>query len=249
MLCQMIDTTENRALLAAFLESYGVLVSDQRLGLLLRHLDLVVEKNKVMNLTRIVDPREAIIRHVVDSLLLLGPVARCSSAGDTLRFIDVGTGAGFPGIPLAIASDMRGLLIDSVGKKIGSVDEFIAALELGNQLEACHARAEEVARSEGPVFDVVTARAVADLGVLVEYASPLLRRNGSLVVSKARVQDDEFERGCKTGNSVGLSFVSRETFELPEGQGYREILTFVHDKKSKVKLPRQNGMAKNKPLV
>lgn len=246
---QMIDTANNRLILASYLEKYDLRLEEPQLSLLLQHLDLVVEKNKVMNLTRIVDPHEAIIRHVVDSLLLLRTVERCASHGDERRFIDIGTGAGFPGIPLAIASSMNGLLIDSVGKKVNAVNEFIDALGLRQQIEGQHARAEEVAQSAGPVFDVVTARAVADLGVLVEYASPLLRMSGSLVVSKARVQEDELERGCKTGKIVGLSLVSRETHELPEDQGYREILTFVHDKRSKVKLPRPNGMAKKKPLV
>ena len=143
----------------------------------------------------------------------------------------------------------QGLLIDSVGKKVNAVNEFIDMLGLSAQLSARQVRAEELAKEERSSFDIVTARAVADLGVLVEYASPLLKRGGKLIVSKAQIQDEEIDRGCKTAKIVGLSLVSRETYELPENQGHREILTFVRDRNSAVKLPRATGLAKKKPLA
>lgn len=245
----MINTSENRALLERYLASYQITSYDKQCQLLLQHLDLVVEKNKVINLTRITEDREAIIRHVVDSLLLLRQVQLVASDSEKTRFVDVGTGGGFPGIPLGVMTSCQGLLIDSVGKKVNAVNEFIDKLGLSTQLSARQVRAEELAKGERSSFDIVTARAVADLGVLVEYASPLLKRGGKLIVSKAQIKDEEIERGSKTAKIVGLSLVSRETFELPEDQGHREILTYVHDRKSSIKLPRATGLAKKKPLA
>ena len=244
----MIDTPDNRAYLDTCLRAYGIKVDDRQLKMLLQHLDLVVEKNKVVNLTRIVDPLDAIVRHVVDSLLLM-PSIEALELNEGARFIDIGTGAGFPGIPLAIMTEFNGLLIDSVGKKVAAVDEFCKVLGIDHLVQGQAVRAEDLARTSAHSFDVVTARAVAELGVLIEYASPLLKKGGHLVVSKARISDDEIDQGTKVGDIVGLHLVSRETYELPEDSGHREILTYVQDKKSKIKLPRNTGMAKHHPLA
>ncbi len=244
----MIDTPSNRAYLDECLASYGIRANENQLTRLLTHLDLVVEKNKIINLTRIIDPAEAIIRHTVDSLLLLPTIERLGISTE-LRFVDIGTGAGFPGIPLTIMTESKGLLIDSVGKKVAAVNEFCKALGLDHLVQGKAIRAEELARSSARSFDIVTARAVAELGVLLEYASPLLKKNGHMVVSKARITEEEIAHGEKVGDIVGLHLVSRETFELPNDQGHREILAYVHDTKSRVKLPRNTGMAKHHPLA
>ena len=244
----MIDTPEYRDQLAEYLAAYGITCDEQACSLMLRHLDLVVAKNEVMNLTRIVDPADALVRHVVDSLLLLPTIESLSVSADG-RFLDVGTGAGFPGVPLAVSTGMSGKLIDSVGKKINAVSEFLAELGLADRVTAQAVRAEELARVEAGSYDLVTARAVAELGVLVEYATPLLKMGGLLVVSKARISDDEMSRGVATGKIVGMDLVSRETYELPNDTGHREIIAFKRARKSRVKLPRQTGAAKHKPLA
>ena len=228
----MICSETYLELLESYLDEYGIETTNEQRRLLLTHLDLVVEKNKVMNLTRILTPEDAVQRHVVDSLLILPSVKKCELSRRQ-SFVDIGTGAGFPGVPLGIVTDYEGLLIDSVGKKISAVNEFVRDLGLTERLKA----------------ESIRARAVADLGVLVEYASPLLKQGGHLVVSKARIGDDEVRRGTGTAERTGMKYVSRETYELPEDAGHREILTFVREVKSQVKLPRQTGMAKHKPLV
>ena len=244
----MINNEENRELLDEYLSAFGIHVKTEQMFDLLKHLDLVTEKNRVLNLTRIVDADDAIIRHTVDSLLLLPSVEALHLPSDT-SFIDIGTGAGFPGIPIAIATGYQGLLIDSVGKKVRAVQEFIQELGLDKQIAAQNIRAEDLARSSRLSYDFVTARAVADLGVLIEYAAPLLKRQGALVVSKGRIDDYELSRGDKTADIVGLERVSRETYELTHDTGHREILTYKKVRGSKIKLPRQTGMAKHKPLV
>ena len=146
-------------------------------------------------------------------------------------------------------TDDLGVLIDSVTKKSKAVDEFIGQLGLSDRLVARSIRAEELALEEPASFDYVVARAVADLATLVEYASPLLKNDGYLIVSKANIDEQELRRGMKTADLVGLQRVSRETFELPNGQGHRETYLFQKKHPSKVKLPRKPGMAKHKPLV
>ena len=230
------------------LRSYGIESTEEQRCLLLKHIALVTEKNKVLNLTRIVDPHDAIIRHVVDSLLLLPSLGKLSLPHEA-SFVDIGTGAGFPGIPLAIMSAYQGTLIDSVGKKITAVNEFIEQLGLEERLVAEAVRAEDLARRSAGAYDFVVARAVAELRVLLEYASPLLVYGGYLVVSKARISDEELSQGDATAKIVGMRRVSRETYELPEDAGHREVLVYLHDSKSKVRLPRKNGDAKHRPLV
>ncbi|MDO4403608.1 MAG: 16S rRNA (guanine(527)-N(7))-methyltransferase RsmG [Atopobiaceae bacterium] len=244
----MICNSDNIQLLQELLSTYGIETTGHERRLLLQHLDLVVEKNKVMNLTRIVDPLDAIVRHVVDSLLLVPNVKAAQLPSET-SFVDIGTGAGFPGIPLGIVTGYKGLLIDSVGKKANAVEEFIEALGLTDMLAAKSIRVEDLAKKKREQYQLVVARAVADLGVLVEYASPLLSKSGCLIVSKANITDEELERGTATSSLVGLKSVSRETYELPYEMGHREILTFKKISASKIKLPRQVGMAKHKPLV
>lgn len=241
-------TDEFKALLIKTAASYGIEVTADQAQTMLCHVDLVIEKNKVMNLTRIVEPEAALMLHVVDSLLLV-PALRQKGYQASTRLLDIGTGAGFPGVPLAIATGMRTTMIDSVGKKVAAVQEFVEELGLGAHVTVEKDRAETFALSHAHEFDFVTARAVAPLAVLVEYATPLLVKNGLMVVSKAAVQDEEWNSALATAQVCGLDLVSRETFELPEGRGTREIIAFQRARAPKVKLPRTPGAAKHKPLA
>ena len=228
------------------LASLGIHCSAEQAGMLVRHLELVVEKNKVMNLTRIVALRDAVTLHLVDSLVPLRSADFMPSEG--LRFLDIGTGAGFPGIPLAVMTGMDGVFIDSVGKKVNAVNEFIVDLGLSN-CKALHVRAEELALQQPGSFDYVVARAVAQSNVLAEYAAPLLKKNGCLILEKANIESEELQNLNYASQVCGLTRVSRETCELPNGMGHREVLIYRKTSKPRIKLPRNNGMAKNHPLV
>ena len=229
----------------ALLDEYGISCDERRASLLIRHLDLVIEKNKVMNLTRITDVSEALVLHIVDSLLPLS--CKDVTLSSSSSFVDMGTGAGFPGIPLGIMTDAQGTLIDSVGKKVSAVNEFIATLGLDN-LVAEHGRLEDLACSLRGTQDYVFARALARTNILIEYAAPFLKKNGLLVVSKAYPDQDEFEEAQRAGEICGLAYVSRETFELPQNLGHREILLYQKTGKAKIRLPRKAGTAKREPL-
>lgn len=219
---------------------------DAQADLLIKDLELVIEKNKVVNLTRILALRDAVTLHLVDSLVPLGTMHFKPSEG--LRFLDIGTGAGFPGIPLAIMTGMNGLFIDSVGKKVNAVNEFIGLLGLVN-CSALAIRAEDLALNEPSSFDFITARAVAQSNVIIEYSAPLLKYGGRLVLEKANLTEEELKNANYASQVCGLSRVSRETLELPRDLGHREILIYEKEHESRIKLPRANGMAKNHPLI
>ena len=231
--------------LIALLAEYGISCDERRASLLVRHLDLVIEKNKVMNLTRITDVSDALVLHIVDSLLPL--TCQHVAMSNSSSFVDMGTGAGFPGIPLGIMTDAQGTLIDSVGKKVSAVNEFIAALGLDN-LVAQHGRLEDLACSLRGTQEYVFARALARTNILIEYATPFLKKDGILVVSKARPDQEELEEAIRAGELCGLTYVSRETYELPHNLGHREILLYQKTGKVKIHLPRKAGTAKREPL-
>ena len=225
-------------------ERYGIQLADSQARLLIDHLSLVVETNKVINLTRIVDEHEALSLHILDSLLLAPRLQEAPSG----RFIDIGTGAGYPGIPLAVATGRRAVLVDSVGKKVSAVQGFVKELELENQITAKHIRVEDLAKRETGAYSAVVARAVAKLNVLIEYAAPLLCKSGLLIVTKANPDDSEIHAGNTAARICGLEPMSLDVFNLPEHLGHREILTYKKVRKSEIRLPRKVGMATRKPL-
>lgn len=226
------------------LDSCGIQATGYQVSLLARHLELVVEKNRVVNLTRITDTHSAVILHVLDSLLLLSAVNEAPRG----ELLDLGTGAGYPGIPLAIMTERPTLLVDSVGKKAKAVEEFVDELGCDERIRVQQIRAEELAQSVGQRFSVITARAVAQANVLVEYASPLLCLGGRLVAAKGHISNQELDAGDSAASICGLRRVSRETFELPEDMGYREVIVYEKIARPRIKLPRNVGMAKHHPL-
>ena len=270
----MHSTNEDVEVLRNYCLEYGIDLPESYAETLLRHLELVIEKNKVLNLTRIVSHDEAIVRHILDSLLFLPSIVRGSESRfkgmvppkstsdpstminpayfgsqevDSLRLIDIGTGAGFPGIPLAVYTGLDTTLLDSVGKKIKAVSEFVEALSLDN-VTAVSSRAEEFARDNAGAFDIVVARAVSELRVLIEYASPLLAKNGLLIASKGSISDQERDESKRAEKICGLELVRKDEFELPGDNGHREVYVYAKVRKPAIKLPRNTGMAKHKPL-
>ena len=223
-----------------------ITVTPEMAELLIQHLELVVEKNNSINLTRITNEHEAIVLHVIDSLLFIAhnPIV----LGPDEKLLDVGTGPGYPGLPLTIVSGCQSTLIDSVGKKVNAVEEFTDALGLTDRVSCLHARAEEVPEACHSRFDVVVARAVAQTNVLIEYATPCLRRNGTLLVGKGNPSDEETQAASRAAKICGLEESGRFEYELPRDLGHRTILVYTKTGNPRIKLPRQNGMAKRSPL-
>lgn len=209
--------------------------------LLKRHLELVIEANKTTNITRISTWEEGMLLHVEDSLVGL-PEVMDAPAG---RMADIGSGAGYPGIPLAIESGRQTLLADSVGKKTAILSSMVETLGLEN-VEVYTGRIEDLAREKPAAFTVVTARALAQLSILMELASPMLQEGGRLVCYKANVSDEELQHALSLQEQLGMKHVSDRTVTI--GDNCRRIICFEKTGRPKIKLPRKVGMAQKRPL-
>lgn len=222
--------------------SVGVELTEQQAELCVLHLLYTEQVNAYINLTRIVDLHDAVLLHLVDSLTLVPYLADGRTS-----FVDMGTGAGFPGIPLHVATGLSGALLDSVGKKVKAVNAFIDQLGLDG-IRAEHARLESYGAEHRLEFDLVVARALAPLGVLIEYAEPLLAKGGQLLVSKGNPEGDEIEQAERVAKLCGFELAGVHALELPEAAGHRELFDFRKVRKASVKLPRAIGEATKKPL-
>ena len=232
-------------LLTRYLDELGIPIPGGVTATLVRHLEWLLAENAKVNLTAITDPRAAVRLHTVDSLV---PLEELRTAPEG-AMLDIGTGGGFPGIPLAVATGRTAVLLDSVRKKCNAVAEFVAGEGLDGQITVIPARAEELSRERPEAFSAVTVRAVSELPSIVELAAPLLHDSGILVALKARIEVDELERGRAAGEMVGLEFVSSRTVELPGGGELRTVLVFRKTGPSSVHLPRRIGMAQKRPLA
>lgn len=216
----------------------------------IRHLQLMLAKNECVNLTAIKEPEKALILHSLDSLLFLTVLQGLNLLFDeNQKLLDMGTGGGFPGLTLACCLPCQVTLLDSVGKKVKACSEFADDLLLSDRVQCVHGRLEEYAKVIHGSQDVVIARALAPLDILLEYAEPYLKRNGYLVFGKGKPDEEELSKAAYVSSLLGYSNVSRETFELPYDMGHREIFVYQKTSRSKVKLPRRNGEARNNPLA
>lgn len=235
---QMLDR------LTSYCKEYSLKVSEDELRTCIQHLDLVLETNKTTNLTRILNVEDAAVLHILDSLVLLPYINKAPDGA----LLDMGTGAGFPGIPLTIVTRRKATYIDSVGKKVDAVNSFIKALRL-KHAHAVHDRLEEYARSHKKQYSVVTARALAPLPVLVEYAAPFLKDGGLFVITKGNPSDEELDAGMSASKICGFMTLLTDAIDLPDGLGHREFIVLKKTHPASVSLPRANGMAKKNPLA
>lgn len=245
---QPLDMAENEILalsqeVVGLAEELGLSVELEVASDCVHHLLLVNQVNQYMNLTRIQDIHEALVLHIVDSLVLARELPI-----DPEKFLDIGTGAGFPGIPLALYTGAEAVLLDSVGKKIDAVNAFITELGI-EDVHGVHDRCESYAANHKGEFDLVVARAVGQMNLILEYGTPFLEDDGYLLVAKANPSDDECRLANKTAKICGLELVGTDSFELPRELGHRTVFLYQKVMPSKVKLPRAVGLAKKQPLA
>jgi len=212
---------------------------------LIRYIELLKEKNKFVNLVSF-DESEFLLEVAVDSLIpwYIGTI----NDSKELKVIDIGTGAGIPGIPLAmVLKNSYFHLVDSKRKKADFVDLVIKSLELENVSMHCK-RIEEFSLSNLETFDLAVSRAVGETAVLLEYAGPILKINAKLVLYKGSEVEKELSRAKKAIEIMGFSEPEIIQYNL-EGKKNRTLLVFRKIKKTSEKFPRKPGMATKKPLI
>jgi 16S rRNA (guanine527-N7)-methyltransferase len=223
------------ALGRAGIEANGIAVD-----LMASHAAAVLATNARLNLTRITEPKAFVRLHIVDSLM---PWLYEVPTGP---FVDVGSGNGYPGIPLAVVHGLEGVLCESSTKKATFLREWLAQTDL--PVTVYDGRAETLARDAPGAATLVVARGVTQLGALVELAAPLLELGGRLVALKSDPGEDEVAAGARVASIAGLEPIARHDYTLPDGGERRCLVVYRKSGDSVVKLPRRPGQAQRRPI-
>lgn len=219
-------------------------INEEQINKFYDYMNLLIEWNNKINLTAITDYNEIILKHFVDSLT----INKCIKENNYV--VDVGTGAGFPGIPLKIIrDDIKIVLVDSLNKRINFLNEVIKELNLKN-IETVHARAEEFGRNKKyrQKFDIATSRAVANLSTLSEYMIPLVKINGRCICMKGKEIKEELKDSLNAIKVLGGKVENVEEFELADNDINRSIIYILKEKDTPNKFPRKAGTPSKDPI-
>ena len=211
---------------------------------LYNYMNLLLEWNEKINLTAITDEKEIILKHFIDSFT----INKFINSGD--KMLDIGTGAGFPGLPIKIIrAEVDVFLMDSLNKRINFLNEVIELLQLKN-IEAFHSRAEEMAKNNKfrEKFDVVTSRAVAKLNILLEYMLPYTKIDGKCLCMKGPNIEEEIKEAEKALKILGGEIEKIEKIILPDSNIERNIIIIRKKSATPLKYPRKAGMPTKEPL-
>ena len=226
----------------------GISLSREQMEQFFLFYEALVEKNKVMNLTAITEEGEVVTKHFCDSLSLVRAYPQI--AKEPLEVIDVGTGAGFPGIPLKIAfPQLKITLLDSLNKRIRFLEEVCDKLGL-EQVRCIHGRAEDFGRDAAhrEAYDLCVSRAVANLASLSEYCIPFVRTGGCFIPYKSGEIQEELEQGKRAVSILGGTVEDTICFTLPGGENGRSLVKIRKEKKTSGKYPRKAGTPSKEPL-
>lgn len=226
----------------------GIILTEKQKEQFFKYFELLTEWNQVMNLTAIIEMPEVVTKHFVDSLLVVKVLDGIRT--ETYSCIDVGTGAGFPGIPLKIAfPQLQITLLDSLNKRVGFLNTVIQELELTG-IQAVHGRAEDFGRDKEyrEQFDLCVSRAVANLSTLSEYCLPFVKQGGSFLPYKSGKVEEEAREAEGAVKKLGGSMGDTKTFILPGTDVDRTFVPIDKIHMTPKKYPRKAGMPGKEPL-
>ena len=233
-------------LLERGLSQLNIHFTDKQIEQFMKYYDLLIEKNKVMNLTAITDLNEVMTKHFLDSVL----ISNVLDMSDFNTLVDVGTGAGFPGIPVKILfPNLKVTLIDSLNKRLKFLDDVISELEL-DKIETVHGRAEDLGHNDlyREKYDLCVSRAVANLSTLSEYCIPFIKKNGVFASYKASDSEEEINISKNAITILGGSISKVCEIDLPGTEVKRNIVIIKKDKYTPKKYPRKAGTPSKEPL-
>ena len=235
-----------KELLIEGLKELNLELSDMQQNQFMDYFDMLIETNKVMNLTSITDEDEVMVKHFIDSLLIV----KSMDLTKIESLIDVGTGAGFPGIPIKIMfPHIKVTLLDSLNKRLKFLNDVIDKLEL-KDISTIHGRAEDLGHKSEyrENYDLCVSRAVANLSTLSEYCIPFIKVNGIFASYKASESNEETNEAKKAINVLGAKIEKEETFELPCSDMDRKIVLIRKEKNTPKKFPRKAGTPSKEPI-
>ena len=209
-----------------------------------KYMQLLLEWNEKINLTAITEPDQIILKHFIDSTTILKYIK------DNDKVIDIGTGAGFPGIPIKIMNETLDItLVDSLNKRVNFLNEIIQSLEL-DKIQVIHARAEELGRNKEhrEVYDVAVSRAVANLSTLLEYLMPFVKVGGICICMKGPNIEEELKTAENAIIELGGKLEKVDNFYLPNSDIERNIIIIRKINKINFKYPRKAGIPSKEPI-
>ena len=227
-------------------ESFGIQLTNQQVDQFFEYYRLLVQWNEFMNLTALTEMEEVMEKHFVDSLAL----SKAAEVGNIETLIDVGTGAGFPGIPLKIAyPHLRVVLLDSLNKRVKFLSTVIETLGLTN-IQAVHGRAEDAARQKDyrEQFDAAVSRAVANMASLSEYCLPFIKVGGVFVPYKSGNIEEELKDAGKAVKTLGGTIRRVEKFQLPDTDIERSLVLIEKTERTDKRYPRKAGLPSKEPI-
>ncbi len=239
-----MEKKEFSELLKNGMKKLEIEITEKQIEQFYLYMKLLLEWNEKINLTAIVEPKEVIQKHFIDSATIIKHLTKAK------KIIDIGTGAGFPGIPVKIIKpEIEVVLLDSLNKRIMFLEELILKLELKN-IKSIHSRAEEAGKNKDyrEKFDVVVSRAVANMSTLSEYTIPFIKIGGKGIYLKGSEIDEELEQSKKAINVLGGKIEKIENFTLPDSDIKRNNVIIRKTRTTGGKYPRKPGIAKKEPI-
>ena len=218
-------------------------ISDENIEKLYKYMNILLEWNNKMNLTAITDEKDIIVKHFLDSLTILEYIKENST------IIDIGTGAGFPGIPIAINSNAKITLVDSLNKRVNFLNEVKNQLNLEN-INNIHGRAEEIGKQKEhrEMYDIAVSRAVAPMNILLEYLLPLVKVGGICICMKGPNVNEELEFSKKALKELGGKIKNNINIKFEDESIKRNLVFIEKIKKTPNQYPRKPGTPKKEPL-